>query len=164
MLRHALRMSNQSAVANVHPLVRTSSAPNPDASDPVPVMQREINLLRIEMEQLRGKEGEARKIKEFLLAYVERVEHLRANRDEWQQEAERLNELLTQVPRWLIFWARCWLDLWGDVARADAGVAFRPILAKSQRHLILRKEAVDESDRPALDAYGYHVVLDLLFA
>jgi FtsZ-binding cell division protein ZapB len=112
MLRHALRMSNQSAVANVHPLVRTSSAPDPDASDPVPIMRREINLLRIEIEQLRGKEDEARKIKQFLLAYVERVEHLRADRDEWQQEAERLSSLITQVPRWWIFWARNWLDVW----------------------------------------------------
>jgi FtsZ-binding cell division protein ZapB len=75
-------------------------------------MQREINLLRIEIEQLRGNEDEARKIKEFLLAYVERVEHLRADRDEWQQEAERLSALITQVPRWLIFWARYWLDVW----------------------------------------------------
>jgi hypothetical protein len=107
MLRHALRMSNQSAVANVHPFVRTFSAPDPDASDPVPIMRREINLLRIEMEQLRGKEDEARKIKNFLLAYVEQVEHLRANRDEWQREAERLSALITQVPRWLIFWAGC---------------------------------------------------------
>jgi hypothetical protein len=66
-------MSNQSAVANVHPLVRTSSAPDLDATDPVPIMRREMNLLRIEMEQLRGKEDEARKLKEFLLDYVERV-------------------------------------------------------------------------------------------
>jgi len=100
-------MSNQSAVVNVHPFVRTSSAPDPDASDPTPIMRREINLLRIEMEHLRGKEDEARKIKEFLLAYVERVEYLRANRDEWQREAERLSALIGQMPRWLIFWARC---------------------------------------------------------
>jgi FtsZ-binding cell division protein ZapB len=112
MLWHALRMSNQSAVASVHPLVRASSAPDPDAPDPVPIMRREMNLLRIEMEQLRGKEDEARKIKEFLLAYVERVEHLRAERDEWQQEAERLRALITLVPRWWIFWARYWLDVW----------------------------------------------------
>jgi hypothetical protein len=53
-----------------------------------------------------------------------------------------------------------------DVARADRPTtsAFRPILAKNERHLILRKEAVYESDRPDLDTHGYHVVLDLLFA
>jgi hypothetical protein len=107
MLRHALRMSNQSAVANVHPFVRPSLAPDPDASDPAPIMRREIKLLRVEMEHLRGKDDEARKIKEFLLAYVEQVEHLRANRDELQREAERLSALIAQVPHWSLFWARC---------------------------------------------------------
>ena len=57
-------------------------------------MRREITLLRIEMEQLRGKEDETRKIKEFLRAYVEQVEDLRANRDQWQREAERLSALI----------------------------------------------------------------------
>jgi len=110
MLRHALRMSNHSAAANVHPFMRTSSAPDPDASDPVPIMRREITLLRIEMEHLRGKEDEARKMKEFLLACVERVEHLRANRDQWQREAERLSALIARVPHWSLFWARCCFD------------------------------------------------------
>ena len=110
MLRHALRMSNQSAAANVHPFMRTSSAPYPDVSDPVPILRREITLLRIEMEHLRGKEDEARQMKEFLLAYVERVEHLRADRDRWQREAERLSALIAQVPRWSLFWARCCFD------------------------------------------------------
>src|SRR4029077_6281469 len=105
MLRHALRMSNQSAAANVHPFMRTTSAPDSDASDPVPILRREITLLRIEMEQLRGKEDEARKMKEFLLAYVEQVEHLRANRDQWQREAEHLSALIARVPHWSLFWA-----------------------------------------------------------
>ena len=118
-------MSNQSAVANVHPFVRTSSASDPDASNPTPIMRREIKLLHIEIEHLRGKEDEARKIKEFLLAYVERVEYLRANRDEWQREAESLSALIGQVPHWPLFWARCCFDasktwrkltgLWADV-------------------------------------------------
>src|SRR5262245_15394174 len=110
MLRHALRMSNHPAAANVHPFMRTSSVPDPDASDPVPIMRREIALLRIEMEHLRGKEDEARKMKELLLAYVERVQHLRANRDQWQREAERLSDLIARVPRWSLFWARCCCD------------------------------------------------------
>jgi FtsZ-binding cell division protein ZapB len=105
-------MSNQSAAANVHSFMRTSSAPDPDASDPLPIMRREMTLLRIEIEQLRGKEDEAHKMKEFLLAYVERVEHLRANRDQWQREAERLNALIAQVPHWSLFWARCCFDAW----------------------------------------------------
>src|SRR3954447_16808553 len=106
MFRHALLMSNQFAVANVHPFVRTSSAPDPDASDPTPIMRREIKRLQIEIEHLRGKDEEARKIKEFLLAYVEQVEHLRANRDEWQREAERLSMQIGQMSPWLRFWAR----------------------------------------------------------
>src|SRR4029077_4589448 len=77
---------------------------------PLPIMRREMTLLRIEIEQLRGKEDEARKMKEFLLAYVERVEHLSANRDQWQREAERLNALIAQVPHWSLFWARCCFD------------------------------------------------------
>ena len=89
-------MSNHSAVANVHPFVRTSSAPETDASDPTPIMRREIKRLQMEIELLRGKEDEARKIKAFLLAYVEQVEHLRANRDEWQREVERLSVLIGQ--------------------------------------------------------------------
>jgi hypothetical protein len=52
----------------------------PDASDPAPIMRREIKLLRIEVEHQRGKDDEARKITEFLIVYVEQVEHLRANR------------------------------------------------------------------------------------
>ena len=66
--------------------------------------------MHIEMEHLRGKEDEARKIKEFLLAYVEQVEHLRANRDEWQRETERLSALIAQVPHWSLFWACCCFD------------------------------------------------------
>jgi FtsZ-binding cell division protein ZapB len=73
-------------------------------------MRREIALLRIEIERLRGKEDEARKTKEFLLAYVEQVEQLRANRDQWQQEAERLSALIAPVPHWSLFWARCCFD------------------------------------------------------
>ena len=90
--------------------MRTSSAPDPDASDPLPIMRREITLLRIEMAHLRGKEDEARKTKEFLLACVEGVERLRANRDQWQREAERLSALIAQVPHWSLFWARCCFD------------------------------------------------------
>jgi hypothetical protein len=90
-------MPNPSAATNVHHFMRKFPAHQPpDASDPVPVMRREITLLRIEVEHLRAMEAEARKAKELLLAYVVRVEHLRENRDQWQREAERL-VLLTQV-------------------------------------------------------------------
>ena len=55
---------------------------------------------------VRAKEDEAREIKEILFAYVERVEQLRENRDEWQREAERLSAVMGQVPRWVLLWAR----------------------------------------------------------
>ena len=111
MRRHALRMSNQSAAANVHSIVRKIPPPETeDASDPVPIMRRQITLLNIEVEHLRAKEDEAREIKEILFAYVEQVEQLRENRDEWQREAERLSSVMGQVPRWLLLWARCCLN------------------------------------------------------
>ena len=143
MFRHALLMSNHSAVANVHPFVRTSSAPDPAASDPTPIMRREIKRLHLEIEHLRGKEDEARKIKEFLLAYVEQVEHLRANRDEWQREAERLSVLIGQVSPWLRFWALCCFsssETWRKLTNLWAARGFR-IPTDSGRmpsHLILR--------------------------
>jgi hypothetical protein len=96
MLRHALRMANRSAAANVQPLVRIFPAPQPpDASDPVPAMRREITLLRIELEQLRASESEARSTKEFLFAHIDRIMD---SRDQWQREAERLSAMMAQVP------------------------------------------------------------------
>ena len=104
-------MANQSFAANVHSLVRKIPSPETeDASDPVPIMRRQITLLNIEVEHLRAKEDEAREIKEILFAYIERVEQLRENRDEWQREAERLSVVMGQVPRWVLLWARCCLN------------------------------------------------------
>ena len=104
-------MSNQSAAANVHSIVRKIPPPvTEDASDPVPIMRRQITLLNIEVEHLRAKEDEAREIKEILFAYVDQVEQLRENRDEWQREAERLSSMIGQVPRWVLLWARCCLN------------------------------------------------------
>jgi hypothetical protein len=100
-------MSNQSAAANVHSFVRKiPPAQTEDASDPVPVMRRQITLLNIEVEHLRAKEDEARKIKEFLVQYVEWVEQLLENRDEWQREAERRSAVIELVPHWALLWAR----------------------------------------------------------
>ena len=111
MRRHALRMSNQLAAANVHSFVRKIPPPETaDASDPVPIMRRQITLLNLEVKHLRAKEDEARDIKEILIAYVERVEQLRENRDEWQREAGRLSAVMAQVPRWVLLWARCCLN------------------------------------------------------
>ncbi|HEX5846418.1 MAG TPA: hypothetical protein VFY53_09095 [Rhodoplanes sp.] len=95
-------MLNQTTAANVHPFTRISPAPQlPDASDPVPIMRREIKLLRIELERLRAME-------KFLFAIIGRIMD---SRDQWQREAERLGALMAQVkhedrrnkPHWLLF-------------------------------------------------------------
>src|SRR5262249_52906938 len=86
----------------------TFSASQPwDAPDPLPVIRRGMKLLliekgqlRTEVEQLRGKEEEAQKVKEFLFRGIER-------RDQWRQEAQRLRALMAKVPTWLLFCGRC---------------------------------------------------------
>ena len=115
-------MSNHTAVADVHHFMCNEP---PEASDPVPQMRREITRLRIEVEHLRAgdaearrtiREEEARKMKEFLAAYVDRVEQLRDSRDQWRREAERLSALIAQgheetlkKPRW--FASKGWRNL-----------------------------------------------------
>ena len=100
-------MSNQSTATNVHSFVREiPPVQTEEASDPVPAMRRQITLLNIEVEHLRAKEDEARKVKDFLVEYVEWVEQLRENRDEWQREAERRSAVMGQVPHWVLLWAR----------------------------------------------------------
>jgi len=100
-------MSNHSAAVNVHSFVRKiPPSQTEDVSDPVPIMRRQITLLNIEVVQLRAKEDEALKIKEFLVEYGEWVEQLRENRDEWQREAERRSAVMGQVPHWVLLWAR----------------------------------------------------------
>src|SRR5215813_1022657 len=97
-------MPNQSAVANACHLASPFPGPQPwEAPDPLPVMRRELkllliemNVLRVEVEQLRAMEREARNAEEFLSASVNR---LMESRDHWRQEAERLNALITQVPQ-----------------------------------------------------------------
>jgi hypothetical protein len=58
-------------------------------------MRREITLLRIELEQLRAREIEARKAKEFLLAHIDRIAE---SRDHWRREAEDLSALIAKAP------------------------------------------------------------------
>ena len=96
MLRQPVRMPTQSAAAYVLPLVRIVPAPPPpDSCDPVPAMRRELALLRIELEQLRAREDEARKTEQFLFAHLDRVID---SRDRWQREAERLSALVSDLP------------------------------------------------------------------
>jgi len=64
----------------------------------------EINVLRVEVQQLRAMEQDARKTEEFLSTSVKRV---MASRDHWRREAERLHALIAQVPPWSLFWQHC---------------------------------------------------------
>ena len=105
-------MPNQAAAANADHVVSPFSGSQPwDAPDPLPVMRRELkllliemNVLRVEVEQLRAMEREARNTEEFLSASVNR---LMESRDHWRQEAERFRALIAQVPPWSLFWWRC---------------------------------------------------------
>src|SRR5215471_11241537 len=75
-----------------------------EAPDPLPVMRRELkllliemNVLRVEVQQLRAMEREARKTEEFLSASVKRV---MASRDHWRREARtppRVNRTSTAM-------------------------------------------------------------------
>jgi FtsZ-binding cell division protein ZapB len=111
MLRHAIVMPNQSTAANIHRVAAFPGPPPWDAPDPLPVMRRELkllliemNVLRVEVEQLRAMEQEARNTEEFLSASVNRIME---SRDQWRREAERLRALIEQVPPWSLFWWRC---------------------------------------------------------
>ena len=103
-------MPNQSAAA--HQLATPFPGPQPwEAPDPLPVMRRELkllliemNVLRVEVEQLRAMKREARDREELLSASVNR---LMESRNHWRREAERLRALITQVPPWSLFWGHC---------------------------------------------------------
>jgi len=105
-------MPNQSAAANAHHLATQFPGSQPwEAPDPLPVMRRELkllliemNVLRVEVEQLRAMKREARDREEFLSASVNR---LMESRDHWRREAERLCALIAQVPPWSLFWWSC---------------------------------------------------------
>jgi FtsZ-binding cell division protein ZapB len=64
----------------------------------------EMNVLRVEVEQLRAMKREARDREELLSASVNR---LMESRNHWRGEAERLRALITQVPPWSLFWWHC---------------------------------------------------------
>src|SRR5262249_48895721 len=105
-------MPNQSAVANACHLASPFPGPQPwEAPDPLPVMRRELkllliemNVLRVEVEQLRAMEREARNTEELLSAALNRIME---SRDHWRREAERLRELIMEVPPSSLFWWRC---------------------------------------------------------
>jgi FtsZ-binding cell division protein ZapB len=105
-------MPNQTASAKAHHRASPFPGSQPwEAPDPVPVMRRELkllliemNVLRVEVEQLRAMEREARNTEELLSASVNRI---MKSRDHWRREAERLRALIGQVPPWSLFWWRC---------------------------------------------------------
>jgi hypothetical protein len=105
-------MPNQSAAANAHHLATPFAGPQPwEAPDPLPVMRRElklllieINVLRVEVEQLRAMKREARTREEFLSTSVNR---LMDSRDHWRREAERLHASIAHVPPWSLLWWSC---------------------------------------------------------
>jgi FtsZ-binding cell division protein ZapB len=107
-----LPMPNQFAAANAHHLATPFPGPQPwEAPDPLPVMRRElklllieVNVLRVEVQQLREMEREARNTEECLSASLKR---LMESRDHWRREAERLRALIAQVPPWSLFWWSC---------------------------------------------------------
>jgi hypothetical protein len=105
-------MPNQPAAANAHQFAMPfSGVPAWEAPDPLPVMRRELkllliemNVLRVEVEQLRAMDREARNTEEFLSASVKRIME---SRDHWRREAEHLRALIAEVPPWSLFWWRC---------------------------------------------------------
>jgi hypothetical protein len=91
MLSH---MSSQLTAANApHPTTSFPGSQPWDAPDPLPVMRRELKLLLIERDLLRGE--------------VERLRAIEESRDQWRGEAQRLRALIAQVPSWALFWRRC---------------------------------------------------------
>jgi hypothetical protein len=57
----------------------------------------EMNMLRVEVEQLRSMEKEARKTEAFLTTSIS---GMMESRDQWRREAERLRAVIEQVPPW----------------------------------------------------------------
>jgi hypothetical protein len=82
--------------------------PSPwNAPDPVPAMRREmklvlieLNVLRVEVEQLREIKHQALHREEFLLASINllsaSINQIKESRDQWLGEAERLRALITE--------------------------------------------------------------------
>ena len=111
------------STANIDPFLSTLPAAPWDAPDPLPVMRREMKLLLIEVTLLRTKvqqlavaNEEADKTRETLTASLSLT---RASRDHWQDEAERLSELVASVPPWWLLWRRC-LDACRALRKAAA--------------------------------------------
>src|SRR6266511_1040652 len=107
-----LPMPNQSAAANAHHLATPFPGSQPwEAPDPLPVMRRELkllliemNVLRVEVEQLLAIKREARDREEFLTASGKPLHDI-PNHGRW--EAEHLRAVVAQAPPWSQFWWHC---------------------------------------------------------
>src|SRR5262249_58631389 len=96
-------MPNHRAAANANHLASPFPGPPPwEAPDPLPVMRREMkllliemNALRVEVEQLRAMEREARNTEGFLSASVNRIME---SRDQLRPQAETLSALIAPDP------------------------------------------------------------------
>ena len=64
-----------------------------NAPDPVPVMRREMKLLLIELNVLRVEVEQLREFKQFLSASINQIKE---SRDQWRGEAERLHASITE--------------------------------------------------------------------
>ena len=82
-------MPNQS----LRHLIPFPEPPPWNAPDPVPVMRREMKLLLIELNVLRVEVEQLREIKQFLSASNNQIKE---SRDHWRGEAERLHALITE--------------------------------------------------------------------
>jgi hypothetical protein len=114
-------MSHHST-ADIDPFLSTLPTAPWEAPDPLPVMRREMKLLRIELNLLRTEaqqlalaNEEAEKAIETLTASLNQT---MASRDHWRREAERLRELVASVPPSWLLWRRC-LDAWRAVRKGD---------------------------------------------
>ena len=96
-----------------------------EAPDPLPVMRREmklliveLNVLRGEVEQLRAMQEEAC-VKEAVLStsltqLTENLTEVTKNRDQWRGEAERLRAIIDKAPPWSLLRQRmmCSVRAW----------------------------------------------------
>jgi hypothetical protein len=108
-------MPNQTAAASFRPFHCMMPSANPaNGPDPLSVLRREMklvlveqNMMRIELNQRRAAEDELRQAKEYIRAYVERVEQLsvieaetRKAMEFWRREAERMAQERPRYLRW----------------------------------------------------------------
>ena len=82
-------MPNQS----LRHLIPFPEPPPWNAPDPVPAMRREMKLVLIELNVLRVEVEQLRELKQFLSASINQIKE---SRDQWRGEAERLHASITE--------------------------------------------------------------------